>query len=50
MLHCSNRYVRQMIIESLRYWATENRLWRSIGESFPVVSSMTGTDPTGYQA
>jgi glycogen operon protein len=23
MLHCANRYVRKMIIESLRYWATE---------------------------
>lgn len=23
MVHCSNRYVRKMIIESLRYWATE---------------------------
>lgn len=41
MLHCANRYVRKMIIESLRYWATEMEV---DGFRFDLASIFTRTD------
>ena len=41
MLHCANRYVRKMIIESLRYWATEMGI---DGFRFDLASVFTRND------